>query len=186
MGKREIARGQPGDRHAAHGRPASYYHYTTSTAGGQSGWITCKTWADSYWPAVCDLMQRLGYGEPTPMGQAADWRGVDFTAGGFRWAWRNRSIAYLHYRDITVRAGRLTGAKTEADKLRSGAIDYCLWTWTDGRQIRAWLVLRVDRLLPLLDRDWPMLQMHDATAICIPFSALQRAGAIICRGGAIQ
>jgi len=158
------------------------YCTTSATARQAPAWVASKLAADRSWPAVRSLLLALGFSDPTPADLASDWRGVDVTAtrGGrrVRLAWRNRRRKYFGYRDVTVRLARPSGASTEVQKW--GAADLALWTWSEpSGAVTDWLLLRCDRVAPLLAHPWPALRMPDATAVCISWQSLSQAGAIV-------
>ena len=48
-------------------------------------------------------------------------QGIDAWVGGIPFAWRRRRIPLEQYRQISIRAGRISGMPTEYDKLLNGS-----------------------------------------------------------------
>lgn len=164
--------------------PMSDCDYTATSAQRQPAWLAWKLQADMCWLSVCRLLTSLGYGEPVPSSWAVDARECcDFvTPDGTRWAWRSRGARYLGFHDCTLRLSRPSGAATEAQKL--GLTDRLLFSWASGCKLVAWLILRTDRVAPLLSQSWPAHDMGDATFVAVPWEVLYQAGAVIdCSAG---
>lgn len=155
--------------------------HTTSTPA--PAWQESKRAADVHFQQVAAILSGLGFTSVTPTSEWADIAGVDILTSEGPVAWRCRDAHYMKFQDITVRVSRPSGAPTEADKLRAGAVRWCLWTWTDGGKVTAWALLRADRVALLLGLPWATKQMSDATFACIPLSALRAINAIVaCEG----
>lgn len=58
---------------------------------------------------------------------------------------RLRRAAYAQ-RDLTIRASRASGARTELDKIRAGYGDFYLYGWTNEHQISEWMLVDLHRL----------------------------------------
>jgi hypothetical protein len=173
------------NRQEACGRSLSSGDYTPPTGWGQPTETSAPTWraskatTDRFWPGVCSLVRYVGFGTPTAAALAQDRQGVDFTTpDGSRWSWRNRREVYKSFKDCTFRRSRPNGSATEWDKLRAGACDRLLFTWTSGGCIVDWLLLDAAPVTPLLDRSWPEKKMCDATFVTIPWRDLKAVGAI--------
>ena len=58
---------------------------------------------------------------------------------------RLRRASYA-YRDLTIRAVRSSGAKTELEKIKAGNGDFYLYGWTHDFQISEWMLVDLARL----------------------------------------
>ncbi len=164
---------------------------STVTHASQPDWRQSKAAADVAWTATRSLLCGLGFLEPATTCMADDRRGIDIVAtqNGRRvkLAWRTRDRKFIGHKDVTLRAARPSGRLTEVDKLRAGAVDLLLWTWTSTTgAVCDWLLLDATRVVPMLDKRWPELHMPDATACCIPWAALNEAGAIVTCSRGVQ
>lgn len=87
------------------------------------------------------------------------------------------------YRDLTIRAARVSGVPTELDKLRDGKADFYLYGWTEGWAIREWMLIDLDKLRAsgLLDRPWKLIRNYDHTTafIAIPYTVLSQYGCVL-------
>jgi len=50
------------------------------------------------------------------------------------------------YRDLTIRASRVSGAQTELSKIQAGLGDAYLYGWTIGLHISEWMLIDLNRL----------------------------------------
>ena len=90
--------------------------------------------------------------------------------------------AQYSYRDLTIRASRVSGTRTELDKIRSGYGDIYLYGWTYGWTIHEWMLVNLHRLRSsnLLNSHWPMQMNRDGATgfISIPYLRLYEYGCI--------
>lgn len=95
---------------------------------------------------------------------------------------RLRRASY-QWRDLTIRASRASGVKTELDKIRSGYGDIYLYGWTLELQIQEWMLVDLNRLRKsgLLTRTWPFIGNTDNQTqfIAIPYRTLKDYGCIL-------
>jgi MoaA/NifB/PqqE/SkfB family radical SAM enzyme len=95
---------------------------------------------------------------------------------------RLRRASY-HQRDLTIRAARASGVKTELDKLRSGYGDIYLYGWTLEMQIQEWMLVDLHqvRKCGLLNTRWPFIGNTDKATqfIAIPYTTLKDSGCIL-------
>jgi hypothetical protein len=104
--------------------------------------------------------------------------------GDVRIGWRQRAARFFRYHDITLRLSRPSGTRAEVQKLADGCADYIFVGFGDDGQLGEWLLVSVSALRPLLRKKWLVKHMHDAAFICVPFWALDDAGAIVgCSNG---
>lgn len=96
--------------------------------------------------------------------------------------------AKYHYRDLTIRALRDTGAKTELAKIKGGYASRYFYGWTDAhRTIAEWILIDLDkvRMTPQL-LEKPLIPNYgldgkpDGTYfIAVPASELDETGCLI-------
>lgn len=90
--------------------------------------------------------------------------------------------AQYSYRDLTIRASRISGARTELDKIRNGYGDIYLYGWTYGWTISEWMLVNLHRLRSssLLNSHWKMTINRDGATgfISIPYMTLYEYGCI--------
>lgn len=83
--------------------------------------------------------------------------------------------AQYRYRDLTIRASRSSGSRTELEKLREGYGDIYLYGWTSDFRIAEWMLVDLHRLRSsrLLETVKPIAN-HDHTTsfVCIPYPVL--------------
>lgn len=95
---------------------------------------------------------------------------------------RLRRSTYFQ-RDLTIRASRSSGVKTELDKIRSGYGDIYLYGWTLDMQIQEWMLVDLHRLRKsgLLETRWPFIGNTDHTTsfIAIPYRTLHERGCVL-------
>jgi len=68
------------------------------------------------------------------------------------------------YRDLTIRAWRRSGAKTEIDKIRKGFARWYLYAWSDGHyNLADWILVDLDNLRQsgLLNDERPIIYNPD-------------------------
>jgi hypothetical protein len=77
-------------------------------------------------------------------------QGIDAWLGGISFAWRRRRISVLKYGEISVRHSRVSGTKTERDKLLDGSFKAVVYffQFTD-----AVIVCRVSDVVGILQRQ---------------------------------
>jgi len=74
-----------------------------------------------------------------------------------------RNHYFEQFHDVTFRSYRVSGAKTEIDKIRDGGVDWYFYGWTDEKdEIANWVILDVNKVLVtgLLDGR-QMVANHD-------------------------
>lgn len=166
-------------------------HYATPTATRQPAWVQSKAWADSFWPAIqqvilTEALPRIA--RLTVAGPVDDQkRCTDFVLSVQvgRIACRVRSARYWRYADLTLRLSRPSGAETEVAKLRQGFVGHYLCAWGDDGELIAWALVDVAKMVPLLDRPRPVYTNRGDGVrwMAIPLSELAQARAITCAGG---
>lgn len=86
------------------------------------------------------------------------------------------------YRDLTIRASRSSGSRTELSKIRAGYGDLYLYGWTTGWAISEWMLvdLALVRDSGLLNLNWRMTMNRDQATgfISIPYTTLHEYGCI--------
>lgn len=86
------------------------------------------------------------------------------------------------YRDMTVRANRVSGAKTELEKIQSGMGDAYLYGWTNGMHISEWMLIDLNRLRAsgLLNAA-PLRHNkdHQTSFIAISYRTLRQYGCVL-------
>lgn len=86
------------------------------------------------------------------------------------------------YRDLTIRATRYSGAKTELEKILSGLGDAYLYGWTTGLTISEWMLIDLNRLRSsgLLYYTKPRYNADGQTSfIAIPYPTLRQYGCVL-------
>lgn len=88
------------------------------------------------------------------------------------------------YRDLTIRARRTSGAKTELEKIKEGNGDLYLYGWALGtNSVREWMLVDLHKLRAsgLLEHNWSLKKNTDNTTqfIAIPYSPLSECGCIL-------
>lgn len=95
---------------------------------------------------------------------------------------RLRRASYQQ-RDLTIRASRASGVRTELDKIRAGSGDIYLYGWTLEMQIQEWMLVDLHRLRAsgLLDARWPVIGNQDMVThfIAIPYRTLRERGCVL-------
>jgi hypothetical protein len=74
-------------------------------------------------------------------------QGIDAWVGGIPFAWRRRRISFSQYRQLSIRAARVSGALTEYDKLLNGSFKakFYVFQFTDST-----IICRVDDIIKAL------------------------------------
>lgn len=86
------------------------------------------------------------------------------------------------YRDLTIRASRVSGAQTELSKIQAGLGDAYLYGWTIGLHISEWMLIDLNRLrVSGLLGYAPLRQNKDrqTSFIAIPYSMLRQYGCVL-------
>lgn len=86
------------------------------------------------------------------------------------------------YRDLTIRAVRSSGARTELEKIMSGMGDAYLYGWTHGFQISEWMLIDLNRLRGSgLLEGAPIRRNRDAQTsfISITYLTLREYGCVL-------
>lgn len=86
------------------------------------------------------------------------------------------------YRDLTIRANRVSGAKTELEKILAGMGDAYLYGWTNGSHISEWMLIDLNRLRSsgLLQYTKPQFNRDRQTSfIAIPYPTLRQYGCVL-------
>lgn len=108
-------------------------------------------WADGYMPEIRRILEEnalhlvdirvASYHQDVK--QATD---MLVTIGGVKRIAVRLRRAHYHYRDLTIRAARTSGAATELEKIKAGHGDFYLYGWTEGPQIPEWMLVDLNRL----------------------------------------
>lgn len=146
-----------------------------------------RDYADSYTNQVLDilkyLVRHLVVLEVAPA-EEDNKRATDFTVKmvGGAVAVRLRRPKYAH-RDLTIRARRDSGAKTELTKIREGHASRYFYGWLDASGIIAeWILVDLDRTRAtgILEKPRAFIPNGDGTYfIAIPWQELADAGCLI-------
>lgn len=86
------------------------------------------------------------------------------------------------FRDLTIRAWRLSGAETELTKIKAGAGDLYLYAWAQGTKLPEWVLVDLDSLRASgLLEDQSIIHNPDARTgfIAIPVSTLRLNDCVI-------
>lgn len=90
--------------------------------------------------------------------------------------------AVYDWRDLTIRASRASGSRTELSKIRAGYGDLYLYGWTTGWSITEWMLVDLARVREskLLGLRWRMTMNKDGVTgfISIPYITLREYGCI--------
>lgn len=90
------------------------------------------------------------------------------------------------FRDLTIRAKRESGTKTELDKIKEGFGDYCFYGLTEGDEIIDWILVDLEKLRQggLLNRQRNLIPSPGGTYfIAIPQKELAEHGCIVVSAG---
>jgi hypothetical protein len=146
------------------------------------------TWSDGFLPEVrrilgVNAMHLLEVGIASAqqdMKQATDM--LVTVRGEIAIAVRLRRPTYTH-RDLTIRAMRSSGVKTELEKIQFGAGDFYLYGWTNAWCIPEWMLVNLHRLRDsgLLNRNWQLIRNKDnrTAFIAIPYTLLKQYGCVV-------
>jgi hypothetical protein len=138
-----------------------------------NNYILDREYTDQYYPAIKQAITQSLDLPPSikidiapdleDMEQATDY--IVKLTGNITIACRIRRPNCL-YRDFTIRGWRITGAKTEHQKLKEGFAQYYLYAWAKDKQDFAdWIFLCLDKFRKsgLLDRPHELIKNPDGT-----------------------
>lgn len=142
-----------------------------------------RAWADAFTPAIRQVLTDIFHEHIHIASSNLDTQQATdlVTASGIPIALRTRKAQYWRYQDITIRFSRPSGVATEADKL--GHARYYCYAWMNQAKPIAWVLLDVQRLLPLIPKARKRATPEGETFAVIPLSQLKKCGAIIAAGG---
>jgi len=153
-----------------------------------TNYATDREWSDKYLPQVSEILRanamhivKVAIADNDVDCREATDMTVDVTGGQV--AVRVRR-PYMHYRDLTIRSWRASGAKTEIHKLRDGFGDWYLYGWTNGQnQIGEWILVDLDKVREagLLDSPRKEIPNSDRRTrfVAIGIPELERSGCIV-------
>lgn len=144
-------------------------------------------WSSTFTDRVCEVLRANSFqlisirpGTPLEDLKAATDMVVEVTAGTI--AVRIRRANY-GYRDLTIRAWRSSGAKTELQKIQEGHADYYLYAWENERgDFTDWMIVDLDCLRGSgLLESTKIKKNRDGTTgfICINWLELYENGCIM-------
>ena len=147
-------------------------------------WEKDKAWADQYLPEIERLVRqvaghiveiRLGT-DAEDMTQATDYV-VEVSSGAIACRIRRDTA----YRDLTIRASRPTGARTELEKIREGWGRWYLYMWVSGSDVEEWMFVDLDKLRDsgLLDGKERRRNPDGVTFLPIPKFTLWDSGCLV-------
>jgi hypothetical protein len=146
-----------------------------------------RQWGDSYTDQVVGilrlLLRHLVVLSVAPS-EEDNKRATDFTVKlvGGSIAVRLRR-AECRFRDLTIRARRDNGVKTELAKIKEGYASRYFYGWVDDKHnISEWMLVDLDKVRSarLLDREWALIPNGDGTYfIAIPFTVLSKSDCLI-------
>ena len=114
-------------------------------------WQNDKGWADNYFTSIrnviykvtCQIVKIEVAPDQEDKENATDYK-ITLETGNIACRVRRPSCKY---RDLTIRATRTSGSKTELEKIREGYARWYLYAWAkDGNTFDAWIFVDLDKL----------------------------------------
>jgi hypothetical protein len=155
----------------------------------RSGFAEQKSWSDGHIDEVNRVVRRIvgKIIDIVPTDPERDrLEGIDYdikvAAGTI--ACRIRRAEY-RYRDLTMTSRRVSGARAEIDKIRSGSVRWYLYAWAADGKFQEWMFIDLEKLRARGLIDTAMREgntKQDAsgnTFIYIPFGRLLKEGVVV-------
>jgi hypothetical protein len=154
-------------------------------------WQLDKAWADEYVPAIRAVVDRIASKiiniqiatEQDDQENATDYI-ITIDAGKIACRVRRSNCGF---RDLTIRAWRSSGAKTELNKIKEGFARWYLYAWANEKHgFCDWILVNLDRLREsgLLLEQRKLIYNKDGTTafITITLTELIQHNALVHRG----